>query len=188
MDVHGRRPSLAEAEGGHPRLPPLWLLSSIVDIHSFYLRNLVTTVLTATTTAATTTISPPRRMPRTRLRGVGGGHKRSKIVLRYPSRRRGEREGVCGVGEGGGGGASNPPAATHWRRLIRPLSFQWEKRAWQLQMMRWGFSWGGDVGLLAANESTLALMLDAVPWSGLQEGRGGGSGVIHTAGGWCCGT
>ena len=75
-----------------------------------------------------------------------------------------------------GGRALNSPPATQWRRLIRPLSLRWGKRAWQLQMMRAIFSWVDDVGLLAANASTSALTADAVPWSGLREGRGRGFG------------
>ena len=59
---------------------------------------------------------------------------------------------------------------------------------WQLQMMREILSWGDDVGLLEAIASTSALTADAVPWSGLWDGRGRGFGVIHTAGVWCCGT
>ena len=70
----------------------------------------------------------------------------------------------------------NPPPATQWRRLIRPLSLRWGKRSWQLQRMRAIFSWWGDVGLLAAIASTSVLTADAVPWSDLREGRGRGFG------------
>ena len=42
-----------------------------------------------------------------------------------------------------------------------------------------------DIGMLEAIASTSALMDDDVPWSGLQGERGGGSGLIHAAGGWC---
>ena len=37
-------------------------------------------------------------------------------------------------------------------------------------------SWGDDVGLLAVIAPTSALTADAVPWSGLREGRGRGFG------------
>ena len=71
--------------------------------------------------------------------------------------------------------SARAPAA-QWQRLIRPMSLRWGKRAWQFQMMRAILSCGGDVGLLAAIASTSALMTDAVPWSGLWEGRGQGFG------------
>ena len=38
--------------------------------------------------------------------------------------------------------------------------------------MRLIFSWGVDIGLLAAIASTSVLTADSVPWSGIQEGRG----------------
>ena len=45
------------------------------------------------------------------------------------------------------------------------------------------FLWVGDVGRLVAIASTSALKADAVPWSGLQEGRGQGFGG-GTHGSW----
>ena len=45
-----------------------------------------------------------------------------------------------------------------------------------MQKMREILWLGGDVGLMAAIASTLALTADVVPWSGLQEGRGMGFG------------